>query len=92
MSDPEAGPQRAVPIRATRTPSPASRSSHPHRPPPQDDLEKHKGIVKQLYLDDGLTLREVMVVMEKQHGVRASYDIFLDHTSTHHPRVDDNGR
>lgn len=42
------------------------------RPPPHDDLERHKGIIKKLYLDDGITLREVMAVMEKQYGVKAT--------------------
>lgn len=67
MSDPAAG--QAIPIR----PSLATRASHSHRPPPHDDLEKHKGAIKRLYLDDGHTLREVMGAMEEQYGVKASY-------------------
>lgn len=39
---------------------------------PNDRLGQHKATIKRLYLDDGLPLREVMEVMERKHGVKAS--------------------
>lgn len=74
MSDPADG--RAIPVRpnlaATTKATPTPTPTPTHRPPPHDDLERHKGIIKKLYLDDGITLREVMGVMEKQYGVKAT--------------------
>lgn len=77
MSDPVAGPPPIAPLR----PRLAYRAMH-HRPPLNDDLEKHKGTVRRLYLDDGLTLREVMGLMETQYGVKASYDYFRAYIDT----------
>lgn len=39
---------------------------------PQQDLEQHKGTIKRLFIDEKMSLNDVMGVMEKEYGVSAS--------------------
>lgn len=37
------------------------------------DLESHRALVKQLYVDDDLSLEEVLEILRAHHRVNASY-------------------
>lgn len=39
-----------------------------------DDWAKHMGIIRQLYMDEDMTLQEVMRIMASEYGFVASYD------------------
>lgn len=43
-----------------------------------DQWAKHMPIIRQLYLDEGMTLQEVMTVMTSEFGFIASYDKLLE--------------
>lgn len=42
-----------------------------------DEWAKHMPIIRQLYLDEGMTLQEVMTVMASEFGFIASYGNYL---------------
>lgn len=44
---------------------------------PSDEWAKHMPIIRQLYLDEGMTLKEVMTVMASEFGFIASYGDYL---------------
>ena len=42
------------------------------RPPREEDWERHRETIKRLYLDKKKPLREVMVIMAREHGHKAT--------------------
>lgn len=43
-----------------------------HRWPTEKDWIAHHSTIKKLYLDKGRTLKEVMRIMKKEHGLNAT--------------------
>jgi hypothetical protein len=43
--------------------------------------EEHKETIRRLYLDENMTIVSLIETMARQHGFRATYDMFLSFLS-----------